>query len=379
MSKELAETVGTKKIAWLLAILAAFAVFATVGSQWRASAATVPDTSSVHQALSPGTDGLTSPPGETTITGMVLRTASDLTNQVAGITVAIKELSSPGHISGSVNSYVNGSYALPASLTMSVGTLSSRSFGTTTTAAHLAGGVSNPWDTRSSTAYVTSGGSSGDGGTAQTAIPVDWSVIYKTSDASVSGSWKNYHDNTGVGVRITMTIVAVYDKHGNIDSASPWLYSQGNVLCATNSGCITLNKSAPSGLLAKYGDVSFVRSSIGTTNSDFNTSTNSTVDRSTRSANTADSSVSSYVFVAFVGLVIVAYFIVKSNPATVTWLRGGYGGRRGASSGTRSMSTNEDARGVHGSEWNTLRRAWAKVADIIAANRNDPPDINGRE
>ncbi|HEX5911892.1 MAG TPA: hypothetical protein VFY54_02045, partial [Rubrobacter sp.] len=38
MTKEIAQTVGGKKIAWLLAILAAFAVFATLGSRWSADA-----------------------------------------------------------------------------------------------------------------------------------------------------------------------------------------------------------------------------------------------------------------------------------------------------------------------------------------------------
>jgi len=41
LSKELAQTVGGKRIAWLLAILAAFAVFAAAGMQWRGAQATV--------------------------------------------------------------------------------------------------------------------------------------------------------------------------------------------------------------------------------------------------------------------------------------------------------------------------------------------------
>ena len=39
MSKEIAQTVGGKKIAWLIAIVAAFAVLATISSQWRKSEA----------------------------------------------------------------------------------------------------------------------------------------------------------------------------------------------------------------------------------------------------------------------------------------------------------------------------------------------------
>lgn len=41
MSKEIAQTVGGKRIAWLLAILAAFAVMATVGTQFRSASADV--------------------------------------------------------------------------------------------------------------------------------------------------------------------------------------------------------------------------------------------------------------------------------------------------------------------------------------------------
>jgi len=44
LSKELAQTVGGKRTAWLIAILAAFAVFATVATQWRGADAIVPST-----------------------------------------------------------------------------------------------------------------------------------------------------------------------------------------------------------------------------------------------------------------------------------------------------------------------------------------------
>jgi hypothetical protein len=42
LSKEIAQTVGGKRIAWLLAIVAAFAVMATLGTQWRSSEAAYP-------------------------------------------------------------------------------------------------------------------------------------------------------------------------------------------------------------------------------------------------------------------------------------------------------------------------------------------------
>lgn len=43
MSKEIAQTVSGPKIAWLLAIVAAFAVLATLGTQWNKSEAAIPD------------------------------------------------------------------------------------------------------------------------------------------------------------------------------------------------------------------------------------------------------------------------------------------------------------------------------------------------
>ncbi|PFG73493.1 hypothetical protein [Tepidiforma thermophila] len=47
MSKELAQTVGGKRVAWLIALLAAFAVAAALGSQWRTSSAALPSTTAV--------------------------------------------------------------------------------------------------------------------------------------------------------------------------------------------------------------------------------------------------------------------------------------------------------------------------------------------
>ena len=54
MSKEIAQTVGGKRIAWLVAILAAFVVFATVGSQFRSAEATV--TQAQYTVTGPFTD-----------------------------------------------------------------------------------------------------------------------------------------------------------------------------------------------------------------------------------------------------------------------------------------------------------------------------------
>ncbi len=58
MSKEIAQTVGGKRIAWLLAIVAAFAVMATLASQWRSSSAALPATTvTVTQTTSSTTGG----------------------------------------------------------------------------------------------------------------------------------------------------------------------------------------------------------------------------------------------------------------------------------------------------------------------------------
>lgn len=60
MSKEIAQTVGGKRIAWLLAILAAFAVMATLASQWRSSEAAFPTISAAVTL-----DDTTPAPGQT--------------------------------------------------------------------------------------------------------------------------------------------------------------------------------------------------------------------------------------------------------------------------------------------------------------------------
>lgn len=58
MSKEIAQTVGGKRIAWLLAILAAFAVMATLGTQWRGASAALPSASvTVSQTTSSSAPG----------------------------------------------------------------------------------------------------------------------------------------------------------------------------------------------------------------------------------------------------------------------------------------------------------------------------------
>ncbi len=55
-NKEIAQTVGGKRFAWLVAIIAAFAVFATIGSQWRhASASELSPADNSQTVLMPST------------------------------------------------------------------------------------------------------------------------------------------------------------------------------------------------------------------------------------------------------------------------------------------------------------------------------------
>ncbi|QFG03093.1 hypothetical protein [Tepidiforma bonchosmolovskayae] len=103
MSKELAQTVGGKRVAWLIAILAAFAVMAALGSQWRGASAQLPlTTTNVTQSPAAGS---TINPGSTitytltaTLTANLPNTGDELTMQIdlpAGVTVASVTCSPP--------------------------------------------------------------------------------------------------------------------------------------------------------------------------------------------------------------------------------------------------------------------------------------------
>ncbi|WBL34758.1 hypothetical protein O0235_08110 [Tepidiforma flava] len=67
MSKELAQTVGGKRVAWLLALLAAFAVVAALGTQWRKSDAALP-TTQLALSQSPASPGSINPGATITYT-----------------------------------------------------------------------------------------------------------------------------------------------------------------------------------------------------------------------------------------------------------------------------------------------------------------------
>ncbi|MBE0609785.1 MAG: hypothetical protein IH609_10420, partial [Dehalococcoidia bacterium] len=87
MSKEIAQTVGGKRIAWLLAILAAFAVMATLGTQWNKSQAALPATT-ITLAQSPAGGGSVSP-GQTVTYTVNLSTTGVNTNGAVVISVVL--------------------------------------------------------------------------------------------------------------------------------------------------------------------------------------------------------------------------------------------------------------------------------------------------
>jgi hypothetical protein len=85
LSKEIAQTVGGKRIAWLIAILAAFAVMATLGTQWNKSEAVMP-TTTISLAQSPAGGGSVNP-GQTITYTMTTSTTGVNTNGVVVMTV----------------------------------------------------------------------------------------------------------------------------------------------------------------------------------------------------------------------------------------------------------------------------------------------------
>ncbi len=87
MSKELAQTVGGKRIAWLIAFLAAFAVVAALGTQWRGSEALLPSTT-FTLAQTPATPGPINP-GTTITYTTSLTTTGPNTNGPVVITVTL--------------------------------------------------------------------------------------------------------------------------------------------------------------------------------------------------------------------------------------------------------------------------------------------------
>lgn len=87
MSKEIAQTVGGKRIAWLLAIVAAFAVMATLGTQWNKSEAALPATT-ISLAQSPAGGGSVNP-GQTVTYTVNLSTTAANTNGAVVISVVL--------------------------------------------------------------------------------------------------------------------------------------------------------------------------------------------------------------------------------------------------------------------------------------------------
>jgi hypothetical protein len=87
LSKELAQTVGGKRVAWLLALLAAFAVVAALGTQWRGSDAAMP-TTSLTLSQTPASPGNINPGATITYT-TDLDTSGVNTNGAVVLTVTL--------------------------------------------------------------------------------------------------------------------------------------------------------------------------------------------------------------------------------------------------------------------------------------------------
>lgn len=87
MSKEIAQTVSGKRIAWLIAIVAALAVFATLSSQWsKASAASSAEPVDSYITTASINDDLTAPDSSLPdIRGSTTSAVSDVANFSAGI------------------------------------------------------------------------------------------------------------------------------------------------------------------------------------------------------------------------------------------------------------------------------------------------------
>jgi hypothetical protein len=111
LRKELAQTVGGKRVAWLIALLAAFAVAAALGSQWQVSKATVTPASYTITgpfATNNCTGAVTTPfTGTQTVWYCVNKTAADNT-LTPPLTVTISNGGAPVSFNGNVNQVSGG-------------------------------------------------------------------------------------------------------------------------------------------------------------------------------------------------------------------------------------------------------------------------------
>jgi hypothetical protein len=129
LSKEIAQTIGGKRFAWLLAIIAAFAVMAAVGSQWRQSEAAIitgltltstpasgtvlPGQTVIYTASQPvdaaataGTLSITLPPNVTYVSATCTQPGAG-TPTVAGATTVTCTFSNPATAAGNIVLTVN--------------------------------------------------------------------------------------------------------------------------------------------------------------------------------------------------------------------------------------------------------------------------------
>jgi hypothetical protein len=111
VSKEIAQTVGGKRIAWLLAIVAAFAVMATLGTQWRSSEAVLPTTTATLSQSPAGPANVN--PGSTITYTLTVVLSADMSAGTDDLTL---ELTAPVNLGSPVVACGGGSLALNGSV-----------------------------------------------------------------------------------------------------------------------------------------------------------------------------------------------------------------------------------------------------------------------
>lgn len=90
MSREITQTVGGKRIAWLIAIIAAFAVFVTLATEWSSASAASLSEPVDSQAISPSTNDLSTPNTNLPdIRGSTTSAVTDVANVFFGITDSV--------------------------------------------------------------------------------------------------------------------------------------------------------------------------------------------------------------------------------------------------------------------------------------------------
>ncbi len=274
MSKELAQTVRSKKVAALVAILALFTVFATLGNQWRsaqadvnatsvtlasapasgsvAAGSTVVYTATVGHALGAGTGSLT----VTLPTGVTIASSTCVTSATGG-TVSHTSPSNTCSITAGVVT-VAGTVTLTVNTTVDNLANGTAIAGTTATAVATGGGTGTSAATTGLTilnATPTNGiGAAGMNITVSWALPAG---ITYCGDASAAGSnpriFNAVNDQTMSGATLVSNTASTANNNANSAhttvvnvTSSPAtvglkVHAAG---LGANAGCVTVNATA---------------------------------------------------------------------------------------------------------------------------------------